>query len=121
MDPLDPDVFIAKSVDGGDTWSAPIRVNNDPPGKENFMSFMTVDQSNGNIYIIFYDRRSYDSDSTDVYLARSIDGGDSFTNYKISESPFLPQSDVFFGDYTGVSGSQRLRKAGMDAHGYLVP
>ena len=36
-------------------------------------------------------------------MAVSKDGGNSFQNFKISESPFAPWSSVFFGDYTNVS------------------
>ncbi len=36
-------------------------------------------------------------------MALSRDGGETFINFKISESPFLPYSATFFGDYTNVS------------------
>jgi hypothetical protein len=36
-------------------------------------------------------------------MAVSRDGGESFINFKVSESPFLPFSATFFGDYTNVS------------------
>ena len=64
---------------------------------------MAIDQANGNIYIVFYDRRNYDDRNTDVYLARSTDGGETFENILISEEPFLPSSSVFFGDYTNIT------------------
>lgn len=98
----DHDVRIAKSTNGGLNWSAPIRVNNDPAGKEQFLSWMTIDQVTGYIYIIFYDRRNYSTMSTDVYLARSTNGGTSFTNERISESYFNTYSG-FFGDYTNIT------------------
>lgn len=98
----DTDVFLSKSTDGGNTWSSPLRVNNDPSGKHQFLSWMTIDQTNGNIYIVFYDRRNYTNNNTDVYLAYSTNGGNTFTNTKISTSPFLPVSSVFFGDYTNI-------------------
>ena len=99
----DTDIFLAKSTDQGTTWSAPIRVNNDAPGKHQFLTWMTIDQSTGYIYIVFYDRRNYSDDQTDVYLAYSTDGGTTFTNTKISESPFTPVDSVFFGDYTNIT------------------
>ena len=99
----DTDVWIAKSTDGGNTWSDPIRVNDDPPGKEQFFTWMTIDGANGNVYVVFYDRRNYNDNNTDVYIARSVDGGETFQNIKISESPFLPYSGVFFGDYTNIT------------------
>ena len=99
----DTDIWISKSTDGGNTWSDALRVNNDPPGKQQFFTWMTIDQTNGEIIIVFYDRRNYINKNTDVYIARSTNGGESFENIKISESPFLPSSSVFFGDYTNIT------------------
>ncbi len=99
----DTDVWVAKSIDEGDTWSEPIRVNDDPPGKQQFFSWMTIDGANGYIYIVFYDRRNYDDRNTDVYVAHSTNGGETFENIKISETPFYPTSNVFFGDYTNIT------------------
>ncbi|MBI5403403.1 MAG: T9SS type A sorting domain-containing protein [Ignavibacteriae bacterium] len=67
------------------------------------MSWMTVDQKNGHIYIVFYDRRNYSNTATDVYIARSIDGGNTFTNFIVSSSSFTPTSTTFFGDYTNIT------------------
>lgn len=99
----DTDIWLAKSTDGGQTWSNAIRVNDDEPGKHQFFTWMTIDQTTGELIFVFYDRRNYDDTSTDVYLARSSDGGETFENIKISESPFIPNSSVFFGDYTNVT------------------
>ena len=66
---------------------------------------MTIDQSTGYLYIVFYDRRNYTGDSTDVYIARSTNGGDSFTNIKISESGFPGNAGPFFGDYTNITAA----------------
>jgi hypothetical protein len=99
----DADVWVSKSTDEGNTWSSPIRVNDDPAGKQQFFSWMDIDQTNGNLFFTFYDRRDYNDTNTDVYLAYSLDGADTFTNVKISESPFIPNSGVFFGDYTNIT------------------
>ena len=101
----DFDVFLIKSTDGGNSWSEIKRVNDDPlkNGKQQFMSWMCVDPVTGAISVLFYDRRDYDDTRTDVYLARSTDGGETFRNIKISESPFKPDGKIFFGDYIGVS------------------
>ncbi len=100
----DVDIFLVKSTNGGSTWDKPKRVNTDTEGnkKQQFMSWMSVDPVTGNIYILFYDRRNYTDSKTDVYLARSTDGGESFRNINISESPFSPTPTIFFGDYVGV-------------------
>ncbi|HSG67273.1 MAG TPA: T9SS type A sorting domain-containing protein [Bacteroidales bacterium] len=99
----DTDVWMCKSTDGGDTWTEATRVNDDPPGKQQFFTWMDVDQVTGHLWFVFYDRRNYDNNNTDVYMALSRDGGESFINFKVSESPFLPYSSTFFGDYTNVS------------------
>jgi len=99
----DTDIWISKSTDGGNTWTDAIRVNDDPPGKQQFFSWMTIDQTTGEVIIVFYDRRNYDDTNTDVFIARSMDGGETFENIKISESPFMPSSSVFFGDYTNIT------------------
>lgn len=98
----DTDIWFLKSIDEGETWSERIRVNDDGPGKHQFLCWMDVDQATGYIYIVFYDRRNYDDTNTDVFLAVSKDGGESFDNFKISETPFIPYSSVFFGDYTNI-------------------
>jgi hypothetical protein len=99
------DIFLIKSTDGGNTWSDALRVNDDPPEskKQQFMSWMHVDPVSGAVNIIFYDRRNFDDSRTEVVLARSTDGGSTFVNTVISESPFKPVKGVFFGDYIGIN------------------
>jgi len=99
----DTDVWLVKSKDFGETWSAPIRVNDDAPGKHQFFTWMSVDPVTGAIYVIFYDRRNHAGNETDVYLAASFDGGANFRNVKVSSSPFTPSEGVFFGDYNCIS------------------
>jgi hypothetical protein len=98
----DTDVFFIKSTDGGESWGPIIRVNDDPPGKHQFFPWMTVDPITGHIYVVFYDRRDSNEYSTEVYMAKSSDGGETFKNYKISEYPFRPVSGIFFGDYNNI-------------------
>ena len=69
---------------------------------------MDIDQTNGNLHFVFYDRRNYTSSLTDVFLAYSGDGGETFTNRKISESPFLPFSDIFIGDYNNITAHNNI-------------
>lgn len=99
----DTDIWLVKSTDGGNSWSEPIRVNNDGPDRQQFFPWMAIDQVTGYIYIVFYDRRNYNDNQTDVFLAISKDGGETFENIKISESPFVPSDNIFFGDYNNIS------------------
>lgn len=97
------DIFLSKSTDGGISWTPPIRVNDDNSSRHQFFNWMTIDQTTGVIFIIFYDRRNTTNVATDVYLARSTDGGNTFENFKVSESSFSPSSSIFFGDYTNIA------------------
>jgi hypothetical protein len=102
----DTDVFLIYSDDGGATWSPRIRVNDDTVGngRDQFFPWMDVDPVSGLVNIVFYDRREHpDNLTTDVYLAVSDDGGESFLNEKISVESFVPNPSVFFGDYIGIS------------------
>lgn len=96
------DVWLVKSKDGGISWSAPIKVNNDNTNRHQFFTWMAIDQTNGNLYFVFYDRRNYTGLQTDVYMAISNDGGNTFLNKRISETPFIPNAGIFFGDYTNI-------------------
>jgi hypothetical protein len=104
----DADVWIAKSTDGGDSWSAPIRVNDDAPGHQQFLTWMAVDPISGYVYVVFYDRRRFNDNRTDVYLAYSIDGGESFKNIRVTREPFLLEEQGFFGDYNNIAAYNGL-------------
>ncbi len=101
----DLDVFVASSDDGGRRWSEPVRVNNDPVhnGAEQFFQWMAVDPTDRSVNVLFYDRRGDPQNHKQiVVLARSTDGGRSFTNYGWTDESF-DASGVFFGDYTGLA------------------
>ena len=106
--PTDTDVFLIRSTDGGNTWSSVKRVNDDPAGKQQFFTWMTIDQTTGYLYFVYYDRRNYTGNQTDVYMAKSTDGGETFVNFKVSATPFTPTSGTFFGDYTNVSATNNI-------------
>jgi hypothetical protein len=101
----DPDVFVMWSRDGGETWSAPTRVNDDPVknGKVQFFTWMSVDPSDGSINVVFYDRRDTEGSTTKLVMARSIDGGKTFVNHKIDAPAFKCDEKDFFGDYSGIA------------------
>ena len=52
--------------------------------------------------MVFYDRRNTGDAATEVFVAVSSNGGASFTNFKVSDTPFTPWNSVFFGDYIGI-------------------
>jgi hypothetical protein len=98
----DIDVFVASSGDKGRTWSSPVRVNSDSlhDGRDQFLQWMTVDPVTGDVYVQFYDRGSDPANRlTSMTLARSTDGGRTFTSYAWSDAPFEGRG-AFLGDYT---------------------
>lgn len=97
------DIWLIRSSDKGVTWSAPIKVNTDKEKTHQFFSAMDIDPSTGYLFWVFYDRRNYSTNDTDVYLAWSKNGGHNIEDKKISTSPFLPEKHIFFGDYNDIS------------------
>ena len=98
----DTDSWLMKSTDGGETWSDRIKVNQDGEGKHQFFTWISVDQSTGYLYFVYYDRRNYNDTQTDVYITASRDGGETFVDTRISQSPFTPNPNLFFGDYLNI-------------------
>ena len=99
-------VYCATSDNGGKTWTKPLRVNSNPAhdGTDQFFQWLAVDPVTGAANIIFYDRRlDAKNKKTTVTLARSTDGGHTFTNYAWTTDAFVPTRDDFLGDYIGVA------------------
>ena len=103
----DCDVFLSRSTDDGVSWSAPLRINNDPiaNGKIQYWPAIAVNES-GNIAVLFMDTRNTTNNTfIEAFVARSTDGGFTFSNELISseESPTnIPGSNVRFGDYIDI-------------------
>ena len=87
----DPDIILYRSTDGGITWSPGIRVNQDVlnNGKTQYFPAVHVDKY-GAVNVIFYDDRNTTHDSAGVFLARSKDGGDNWSENEISDHHFKP-------------------------------
>ncbi len=110
-DPDHDDILLARSRDGGLTWSAPVVVDRTPRGVDAFTAMVDVDAS-GRVAVSYHDfRNDRPGDavlSTDVWLAHSHDGGVTFSD----ESRLTPTSfdmrtapdagGYFVGDYTGL-------------------
>ncbi len=101
------DILFSRSTDGGATWSAPLKVNDDPPGKDQYYPWMDV-WNRGTIWIGWHDRRDDPNNfKHNYYLDRSTDGGLTFgVDHKISTAQSLPSS--FIGDYAGLAATQGL-------------
>ncbi len=88
----DPDIVFHRSTDGGATWSAGIRVNQDEVNDSNYQYFPAIHvDDGGGINVLYYDDRNTTSDSCGVFLSRSVDGGTTWTDYEIGDHHFKPQ------------------------------
>lgn len=101
----DTDIWMITSEDGGKTWSERVLVNNDEGKTHQFFTWAAIDQSTGNVYCVFYDRRNASNIENEVVLAISKDGGKTFENQIISEAPFTVPEGIFFGDYNNISAA----------------
>ncbi len=113
----DPDVFVLASRDGGENWEEPVRVNGDPVGngKAQLFTWMAVDPMDGSVNVVFLDRSRTEGEAQDVTLARSTDGGRTFTHYPVDQDPFTCPESVFYGDYLTVAAHQGRVVAGWPA------
>jgi hypothetical protein len=76
------DVLLVKSTNGGQTWSAPIALNDDTGSADQFHPTLSV-ESNGaggdKVTVSFYDRRDDPSNClAHVYATQSLDNGGSW-------------------------------------------
>ncbi len=94
------DVFVGRSTDGGNTWTV-TKVNNDAGTANQWHSALCVDQSSGNVYVVFYDQRNYPASSqAEIFLAYSTDGGATYANIPITSAPL--NCGTAAGDYISV-------------------
>ncbi|MFA5419224.1 MAG: GEVED domain-containing protein, partial [Bacteroidales bacterium] len=106
----DVDIYLIKSSDEGNTWSEPIKINQDESnlGKKHFFPWIVCDPSNGALSAIFYDDRNTSVTELEVYCANSEDGGQTWEDFKVSDVAFTPSPipgllDNYFGDYLGIT------------------
>ena len=106
----DIDCYMIKSSDSGTTWSVPIRINQDPigHGRTHYFPWVTVDQANGYVSVVFYDNRNVNSNQAEAFLAYSIDGGNTFQDMQVSDVSWTPapipnMAGGYSGDYLGIT------------------
>lgn len=117
----DPDIILHRSSDNGITWSNGIRVNQDAVNNGKIQYFPAIDiDKNGTINIIYYDDRNTTSDSAEIYLSRSIDGGNTWIDTVLSDHRFKPKpvlggSSNYQGDYISlIANDDKLHAFWMD-------
>ena len=105
------DIQFSKSTNGGTNWTTPVRVNNDNTTYDQWFPWITVSPF-GRISIIFYDSRNDNvppvNQATEVWLAESTNGGQTFSNSRVSDIAFTPYPILgnaygYMGDYIGIA------------------
>ncbi|MHB8604421.1 MAG: sialidase family protein [Thermoplasmatota archaeon] len=105
------DILLVYSRDQGMTWSAPVTVN--PPGDtaDQFMPWVAIDPKGG-VNVVYLDRHYSTTPANtalDVTLARSLDGGKTFTTERVTNASWMPNDcyhqtgPEFIGDYQGLA------------------
>ncbi len=114
----DTNIYVRYSDDNGTTWSAGVRVNDDQTTNSQFMPKISLDQTTGNIAVVWYDSRADlgtggagDTDglpNTDAQFwgAFSSDGVYFTPNFQISagtSNSHVSGNHIDYGDYDGLS------------------
>jgi hypothetical protein len=105
----DADIYMSRSADGGNSWSTPIRVNDDSTTNAQWFPWATADPVTGDLSVVFYDRRDDSGDLlTTEYVAHSTDGGSTWTNVRVGDVQFTPApisglAGGYMGDYLGIA------------------
>jgi hypothetical protein len=96
--------------DGGETWSAPVRINREP-STQAFTPAIKVDDQ-GNIGVTYYDLRNDNPATqaveTDLWFVRSSDGGQTWSEERVTPASFDMRTapfagGYFLGDYQGLT------------------
>ena len=113
------DIYVRYSDDGGATWSAGVRVNDDATKNSQFLPKIALDPTTGNLAVVWHDARldlgrggpgdtnGLPNDDAQFWGAFSTDGGATFTtNIQISAGTSNSHDSgngIDYGDYTGLS------------------
>lgn len=95
----DDDVWLLYSKDGGETWTKPLRVNDNKTASRQFESWVAVDKY-GRVHIAWTDFR--DNGQNETWYARSADPEKGFEpNVQVTDGHGSGKTD-FLGDYKGI-------------------
>lgn len=106
------DIFYVRSTDGGATFSAPRKINDDNTTASQLLPALAA-AADGTVGVRWWDRRNdpVNDTLTDVYMAVTTDGGNSFSkNFRITDTnwPFGPNLERsirvgYHGDYDALA------------------
>jgi len=113
------DIYVRYSDDDGATWSGGVRVNDDQTINSQFLPKISLDQTTGNLAVVWYDSRAdlgtggpgdtdgVANDDAQFWGAFSTNAGQSFgSNTQISAGTSNAHDSgngIDYGDYSGLS------------------
>jgi len=118
-------ILLSRSTDQGTSWSAPVRVNDDNPtlGVDQLFPALDVDKA-GNVWVAYYDRRRDTRNlMIDTFLAKSTNGGGTWTNSRLTNLNFasitgwqdVVVNPLYMGDYIAVTADSTGANPGVIA------
>jgi hypothetical protein len=114
----DTDIEVRHSDDGGATWGAPVRVNDDSTTNSQFLPKISLDPTTGKIAVVWYDSRAdlgtggpgdtdgVPDDDAQFWGAFSSDGQTFSKNLQISAGTSNSEdahNHIDYGDYSGLA------------------
>src|SRR5262249_44725962 len=106
-------IWFSRSTNAGapGSWSTPVMLNNQPSLNDQFHSRLCVDESNGNLMVVYYDTVADPGRiKTDVWMQTSTDDGQTWsapvkvTTAQTDETATSANVGNQYGDYIGLSG-----------------
>ena len=83
------DIYLARSIDGGQTWQEAVNPINDDGGEADQLNPSLIVGDDGTLYAVWQDERNGNSD---IYFAQSEDHGESWSrNVFVSNDPESPE------------------------------
>ena len=100
-------IQVSWSDNQGTTWNT-LKTISIANGRQTWFPWITVDATNGNIYVIYYSLDGATGFGTNTYVAVSNDGGATFINQLVSDVAHTTSAIAGFGggycgDYIGIT------------------
>jgi fibronectin type 3 domain-containing protein len=107
-------VYLSRSSDNGASWSPRVLVNDDGGAATQFFPWMSVDPTDGSVNASWYDTRGdANNRRTQLFYARSIDGGSSF-----EPNLLVADSGGSWVNHVGYSNENSIENTAYNANQY---
>jgi hypothetical protein len=102
-------IWFTRSSNGGNTWTRPAMINNPKTLNDQFNPWLAVDETTGNLAIMYYDSAGETRNVTNVWAQASLDDGTTWSApYRVTSEPTDESIGMAngnqYGDYNGLSG-----------------